>query len=336
MVAESQRNRNQSGLERIVAGAYPVLEPNDHRSKEGTMHQRLARWLLLLAISAVALALAASAVACGDDDDDGDGGGEPTATSEAAEPTEQDAAAIPQLDVTATDFAFDVPAEFGGGWVRIVLNNAGAEDHQAALGRLNDGVTLQVGELEALALISLAGGPNAIVPGDTADVVNELDAGDYVLLCFVSGDDGIPHVAKGMISPLTITEPATEQPEPPDAYASVIASDFQFDAPDTLPAGEAVIEVQNDGPQPHEMTLVKLDAGVTFEDLQALLASEEEPAGPPPFSSAGGLGPIAAGTSGYTTLDLEAGTYALLCFVPDPDSGAPHFALGMVDSFTVE
>jgi uncharacterized cupredoxin-like copper-binding protein len=309
------------------------------------MKRSTPRWLLLLAACFAGLAISLGAIACGDDGDDGDGGEEPTATSEGAEPTEPAASDIPQLDVTATDFAFDVPAEFGGGWVRIVMNNAGAEDHQGQLVKLNDGVTfdqltaaLQADETgsQALALVSLAGGPNAIKPGETADVVNELEAGDYALLCFVSGADDIPHLAKGMISPLTITEPAAEQPAPPDAYASVVTSDFQFDAPDTLPSGEQVIEVQNDGPQPHEMTLVKLDEGVTFEDLQALLASEEEPTGPPPFSSAGGLGAIAPGTSGYTTLNLDAGTYALLCFVPDPDSGAPHFALGMVDSFTVQ
>lgn len=301
------------------------------------MNGTLARWLLLFATGLVAAAIATGAVACGDDDKDKDGdGAEPTATSEAA-------GEIPQLDITASDFAFDVPAEFGGGWVRIVMNNTGAEDHQAQFARLNDGVTLdqfttalQGDETEALALVSLAGGPNAIVPGETADVVNELDAGNYVLLCFVSGEDDIPHVAKGMIAPLTVTEPAAEQPEPPEADASVTTAEFSFDAPDTLPAGETVFEVANSGAQPHEMTAVKLDEGVTFEDLQALLAAEEEPTGPPPFSSAGGLGAIAPDTAGYTTLNLAAGTYALLCFVPDPDSGAPHFTLGMVDSFTVE
>jgi hypothetical protein len=41
---------------------------------------------------------------------------------------------------------------------------------------------------------------------------------------------------------------------------------------------------------------------------------------------------------GYTNWalpDLEPGEYVAICFVPDPESGLPHFALGMLMPFTV-
>jgi hypothetical protein len=30
------------------------------------------------------------------------------------------------------------------------------------------------------------------------------------------------------------------------------------------------------------------------------------------------------------------GNYALVCFVEEPNTGAPHFALGMIHEFTVQ
>ncbi len=43
------------------------------------------------------------------------------------------------------------------------------------------------------------------------------------------------------------------------------------------------------------------------------------------------------GDSGWSILELETGEYGLICLVPSPQNGfAPHFALGMVSSITVE
>jgi hypothetical protein len=62
----------------------------------------------------------------------------------------------------------------------------------------------------------------------------------------------------------------------------------------------------------------------------------EEPAFEgPPVIGYGGMAPLDPGRRGWTTLDLDAGTYMFICFVPDPE-GTPHMALGMVHEFTVE
>jgi hypothetical protein len=35
-------------------------------------------------------------------------------------------------------------------------------------------------------------------------------------------------------------------------------------------------------------------------------------------------------------LNPTPGNYMALCFVPDPTTGKPHFALGMITSFSVQ
>jgi hypothetical protein len=61
------------------------------------------------------------------------------------------------------------------------------------------------------------------------------------------------------------------------------------------------------------------------------------PPGPPPFEWAGGYQVIMPGATGWATLDLTPGEYALVCFIPSPaNQGKRHFALGMFRPFSVK
>ncbi len=253
---------------------------------------------------------------------------------------------IPEITIHAVDFSYNAPTQIQSGLVTITLINDGKEDHQAQLARLNDGVTmdqlmaaLQKGPDTALPLVTLAGGPNAIQPGQKQTVTVNLPAGNYVLLCFVSGADNVPHLAKGMIAPMTVAAAAGNAAGAPNAAAepqstgSVMLQDFTITVPDKVQAGSQVWKVTNNGPEPHEFTLVRMDDGKTAQDFQAFM---QNPTGKPPFSSAGGLGALAPGTSGWVNLDLKPGTYVALCFVPDPKTGKAHAELGMVTPFTVQ
>ncbi len=44
---------------------------------------------------------------------------------------------------------------------------------------------------------------------------------------------------------------------------------------------------------------------------------------------------MSPGETNYAVLDLAAGDYIAICFVPDAETGAPHFALGMIAGLTV-
>jgi hypothetical protein len=57
--------------------------------------------------------------------------------------------------------------------------------------------------------------------------------------------------------------------------------------------------------------------------------------GPPPFAMIAGVAPMSPGNTNYLMLDLQAGNYITLCFVPDMATGMPHFMMGMIAGFTV-
>lgn len=307
-------------------------------------------WRLLGFVAILAAILSIAAIACSDDG--GGDGGDATATEELTpSATEADETREPgvagQLDITALEYSYkNVPSSIPGGLTTITLDNIGGEDHQAQFLKLNEGVTLDQLQTaledptgaQALAITTVGGGVNVIEPGTSGEVTHNLDEGSYVMLCFVSAADDVPHLAKGMITPFEVTAPAAEQPEPPTADVSITAADFAFTAPATIAAGTHTIEVTNSGPSPHEMTVDKLPEGMTFEDFQALLNAPEgapTPATEPDLTAVGGIGAIPTNASAFTTLDLGAGTYVLLCFVPD-DTGTPHAFLGMQGTFTVE
>ena len=290
----------------------------------------LRRLAIVLLVPVVALSFAV--VACGGDDDENTNGA--------------GGASIPERTLTARDFSFDFPESIEGGLVQLKMDNRGQESHHAQTMRLNDGVTtqqfqtaLQSPDPEAvLALVSLAGGPNTIEPGESQTVVADFSRpGNYAFLCFISGADDVPHAAKGMVRTFQVTQPSASQQRPPEADTRVTLADFSFLGLDSLPARKTTIEVTNGGPQPHEVAILKLEGGFTAEQLRALFLDEsaELPAGPPPFKSAGGVAGLANGMKSWAEVDLDAGNYALICFVPDATTGAPHAALGMLKGITV-
>lgn len=115
---------------------------------------------------------------------------------------------------------------------------------------------------------------------------------------------------------------------------TVTAVEYEFQGPDTLPAGSSTITFENGGEEQHELQLALLDEGKTIEDVQALFEQEGGPEGPPKWATiVGGTG-AKPGKSSTLDVDLESGTYVMVCTVPAED-GTPHAALGMVKEVTV-
>jgi hypothetical protein len=46
----------------------------------------------------------------------------------------------------------------------------------------------------------------------------------------------------------------------------------------------------------------------------------------PPFVGIGGIAPMSPGMTNYVELVLEAGEHFAICFVPDAETGMPHFS----------
>ncbi|HJQ88916.1 MAG TPA: hypothetical protein VJ820_15795 [Propionibacteriaceae bacterium] len=250
------------------------------------------------------------------------------------------AAAAPNVvTVTATDYAFDAPAEIPAGVTTFRLVNRGPELHHVQLVKLNDGKTMD--DLSALlqqppqgpppAWVEEVGGPNTPVPGGESTVTLDLEPGNYAMLCFIPSPDGKPHIAKGMVKPLTVT-PAASAAREPDADVTMKLVDYDFELSQPITAGRHTIRVENAGPQPHEVFIAKLEPGKKASDL---LAWVEKQNGPPPGQPLGGTTTFVTGTHQFITADFTPGTYALICFVPDEKDGKPHFVHGMAKEITV-
>lgn len=264
----------------------------------------------------------------------------------ACEPEGSDGAtgsAPPELVVQATDFDYPNTAETSAGMTQVTVDNQGQELHQVALVQLLEGKTVDdflayaatAKETDPLPSWAVtAGGPAVAAPGQKASSFVDLSPGTYAMLCNIPDAQGVPHAQKGMVKPLTVTAGAATSASAPAADIALKQSDFAFDLPAEVTAGNHVIEVSNTGAQMHEAALVKLDEGATAMDVAAAFAPGGS--GQPPAMPVGGVGAIPAGASQSFPADLSAGRYALLCFIADPASGQPHVALGMAKEFDVK
>ena len=115
----------------------------------------------------------------------------------------------------------------------------------------------------------------------------------------------------------------------------IVAKDYSFDAPAQIPAGLTRLHLMDQGKELHQAQLIKLGEGKTFEEFMTALKSMK-PNTPPPawviFS--GGPNGAAPGGTSEATETLEAGNYALICFIPSSD-GIPHVMKGMAKSLVV-
>lgn len=245
--------------------------------------------------------------------------------------------------VTGVDFAFQGAESVEAGFVNLTFTNAGQSPHHVQVARLNDGVTpeelqeaLQQGPMVALPLVEMVGGVGILLPGQSQTVVTDLSRpGTYIELCFVENEEGVPHLALGMVRVFQVTAPAGKTAGQPDIRPDLVVRmlDFGFDVPERVPTGPQVWHVVNDGPQPHEMAMIRVLPGHTVEEVMSALQAGGEAAMQGLAVPYGGVQAMAIGLSSFIDLDLEAGSYIILCFVPDPASGQSHLALGMLSAF---
>jgi hypothetical protein len=258
-----------------------------------------------------------------------------------ASPPGTPADVVTEVRFIAENGAFQGPASAHAGWVQMHLENRGpAYDHIQLL-KLEEGRT--VADLQAALAESpvwpawaiAAGGPNAPDPGAQSSAYVYLTEGEYALVSWTPDQDGSPRYLHGMIASLTVH--GVDQPTATEPNADVVMEllDYSFNLSQPLGRGKQTIEVRNAGAHPHEVWLARLAPGKTVADLFASLA----PDAPPDAwdtSGIGGITEILPGDHAYFTVDLDAGRYAIICFVFDHGAGNVHAGLGMVQEFTVE
>lgn len=131
--------------------------------------------------------------------------------------------------------------------------------------------------------------------------------------------------------------PAPDAPDVAEVpLMRVVGLDYTFVLPTSIPSGPVRIDFENRGEVPHEMVLVRLRPGMTFEEMVEGMQADGDPA-----EFVDGFGGILIADPGETTwghirVDLEPGrTYALVCNFTDTEDAPPHAALGMMQPFTV-
>lgn len=241
----------------------------------------------------------------------------------------------------AHDYGFMGPDRIPAGMITVQVVNQGKDLHHVQIMQLTEGKTaedfhaaMKADSAHPPAWTKLVGGPNAVMPGGKASATMALPAGQYLLLCLIPDSQGVPHVALGMVKPLTIEATTRPVASPPRADVAITMTDFAFGVSQPIAAGTHTLHVKNMGKQPHEIVVVKLNDGKSVKDFGAAFAPGAS--GPPPGQAMGGLVGIEEGGTGYFTGQFEPGRYGLICFFPDSATGAPHFTKGMVLDFTVK
>jgi hypothetical protein len=253
----------------------------------------------------------------------------------------------PLVTVHAREYAFVAPASITAGTTTFRLVNDGKEPHQISIVQLAKGKTLAdfVAAAKANQPTPWAvgvGGPNAAGPGQTIDATVTLDAGNYLLLCWVpTAGTPVPHLVKGMIQPLTVNAASgvTQAGAPtsyvtegaPDVHLELFDYGFKFSKP--LAAGKHTIHVMNNGMQEHEAVMMKLAPGKTMKDADAWFESGMK--GPSPIAPEPGMAGLGKGRTATFTTNLTPGHYAIICYIPDAKDGKPHAMHGMVQELTV-
>ena len=240
---------------------------------------------------------------------------------------------LPLLRVVASDYAYQAPATFPAGEVRVRLINVGQHPHHLVLSRMDDTLSLAQFFRDVLSPKPLGGyhdvgGPNMVSPRDSAEVWMTLVPGHYALSCWVFSRSGQPHIAKGMFGELRLRPGPTSRGKIPLGAWQIAASEYRLDAPDTVDAGPVLVTFVNTGRQEHDVQLIRLapDNSVTAVTQWADAGME----GPVPGTLSGGASGIESGMRMSVSLQLRPGRYALFCFVPDEGDGKPHYAHGMV------
>lgn len=250
-----------------------------------------------------------------------------------------------EAPATVAEFTADAdgklegPTEVQGGLVEISLENAGEEPASLQLLPTGDAtgqetydslMTVIEGEPAPEGFMP-GGGVGQTPPGETASVVQNLDAGTWIAVNDSGGGDESPWTE------FEVTE--GDAGEPPAAAATITATDFAFDATG-LKAGENDVQFANDGEEWHHVVAAPLTDGATAEDLKELFASEEPPEGPPPgldVENGVSSAVLGGGQSQNLKLNLaKPGKYALLCFISNKEGGPPHVAYGMIEEVDVQ
>lgn len=246
------------------------------------------------------------------------------------------------LTILAAEDGITLPDAWVSGINTITLQNDTEIAFQPTLARFINEATMEdfMAAMQAqdfagmLATVSALGSVTA-EPGESAIVTYDLQAGDYLFLNFSPA--GPP-----TLIPFTVAENDGEAVEVPEADVEVVMVDFAFAVPAEMTAGDALWHFTNTGEQTHEIVIFSVDEDATVESvttgvMDAMMSATPGAAPEMPYDEVFSFIGISPGESAWVNVNLEPGTYAALCVIPDTTSEemTTHLAHGMITIFTV-
>lgn len=247
---------------------------------------------------ALALVLSVGLVSCGDDDD----AASPPATTVAADENKE------LCDLAREMFdqeAFPTPAQ-----IQRYTELAPAEIQGAVA--IAGPAIINAGGDAVKALIGLA-------DDATEDAVFDIDAWE-IENCGIAHDPRYPKEANEI--------------DPAAARVDVIASEYTFAFKKELAAGRTSFVMTNAGSEAHFVGLTRINEGHTLEEALAFEGDPEEAGIVTDAEYDSGLAAPGGEDEEVVTVDLPAGDWAMVCFIPAPD-GKPHAFKGMAVPFSV-
>jgi hypothetical protein len=221
------------------------------------------------------------------------------------------------VELQGDEYAFVLPEAIEGGWTTLQFQNTGEEWHEFALAKLGEGRTIEdvhqyladpaSQQQPPPPWIQIRAGIPTLDAGEQASLTQQLEAGRYVLLCFLDAPDGKTHIEHGMVRELVVEGEAGADVPEADATLELAT----WDTAPQLEAGERTIELRNDGNQPGSVFLTSFEPGKTEEDLERW--EEGDMRGPAPARFLGGAIDVPSNASVYYTFSFEEGReYTLL------------------------
>jgi len=257
------------------------------------------------------------------------------------------AAGSNQLTITTKGMAYAITGHPHPGNIDITFDNADDAAHEAQIVRLAAGKTVKdlladmqeggeqaaAGDLAGNPEEMTYGTPSLLYGGEKTEVVSDtIDAGNYAVLCFLPGPDGMPHVAMGMAAGFTVA--GDEVTSTPHSAGTVSLADDGITVPDGF--GSGTYEVTNTGTAPHSFSVASLDG--SLDDLFSYIGgqfAQNEPIDGGPGSLVAGVATLKPGQSAWLVLDLPAGHYGYVSTVQGEDPSDTDYARGLHGEFSV-
>lgn len=274
------------------------------------------------------------------------------------------------VHVEAMDHAFDVdaPNELPTGWITFVFNNQMASNiHEISLVQLPDGVAheeyltdymiawetllreYQEGVVERAGIgdrvnemlpawsgdVRYANARGMVSPGRTAERTTYLEPGEYMMVCWLKTEDGVIHIMEGMHWEFTVTDDATNSPQPnPESRITLHENEIEvYWEPETgNHAFELILRPNPAGQSYHNnVHLVRMEDGTDLDKVNEWMDWYKIGGlrSPSPVEFLGGLGYISDVDTAYFGLNIsEPGEYAWIVSVSQGE--------GLYKTFTVE